>query len=319
LQDLIGTQCDFIGINYYGREIISLASIALLHSEEYSDSGRSIYVEGLFHMLMGFHRRFPSVPLMVTENGVADEHDAIRRPYLLEHLLATSAAIQAGAPVKGYIFWTISDNWEWADGYCPKFGLASVDREDPAMKRTPRQTYYLWKDIVAKRAITAGQRKEAWTELAELAEANATRIFCRHDDGQASLNVPVQRPYSKRDWRYGFRKPETEEGDSEESGPIRNALRKLQEHSREMEESWAKAARESFEATAAWAKHERNKSAEWFETGRQNLMQVSRGRDRGRCYAQSECAHAGDTGAACGPSVYQPFSYLPSPKPGASE
>jgi hypothetical protein len=112
----------------------------------------------------------------VTENGVADERDAIRGPYIIEHLLAVAAAIevrahrhhtslytslgeygvggvaharharqhrhapgraeggftylhtslrpsdhaQAGAPVVGYVFWTISDNWEWADGYCPK-------------------------------------------------------------------------------------------------------------------------------------------------------------------------------------------------------
>lgn len=264
--------------------------MALLEREEYSDSGRSIYVEGLFHMLMGFHRRFPSMPLVVTENGVADEHDAIRRPYLLEHLLATSAAIQAGAPVVAYIFWTISDNWEWADGYCPKFGLAAVDRADPEMRRVPRPSYHLFTKVVAARAITAGQRQEAWAALAALAEANHTRVFCRADDGQASLNEPKQRQYSKRDWRYGHRRPEAKDAGTAGSGTLRGALRKLQASSREMEESWARAAREAAEAASAWAAHERNKSSEWLEFGRQQLKQVShlRCRDGGGLPPQSE-------------------------------
>ena len=51
-----------------------------------------------------------------------------------------------GIPVLGYIFWTISDNWEWADGYGPKFGLVEVDR-DNRLSRHPRPSYYLFSKV----------------------------------------------------------------------------------------------------------------------------------------------------------------------------
>ena len=93
--DLIELECDFIGINYYGREIISGVCIALLPTEEYSDAGRSVYPEGLFRVLRSFAARCQRSPLYITENGVADEADLIRSAYLVEHLLAVKAAIES--------------------------------------------------------------------------------------------------------------------------------------------------------------------------------------------------------------------------------
>ena len=49
-------------------------------------------------------------------------------------------------PVQGYLFWTTSDNWEWADGYGPKFGLVHVDR-DNNLKRTKRPSYHLYTQV----------------------------------------------------------------------------------------------------------------------------------------------------------------------------
>lgn len=54
--------------------------------------------------------------------------------------------ISQGVPVQGYCFWTTSDNWEWADGYGPKFGLVAVDRENN-LKRVPRPSYYLFSEV----------------------------------------------------------------------------------------------------------------------------------------------------------------------------
>ena len=51
-----------------------------------------------------------------------------------------------GVPVQGYCFWTTSDNWEWADGYGPKFGLVAVDREQD-LKRIPRPSYFLFSEV----------------------------------------------------------------------------------------------------------------------------------------------------------------------------
>lgn len=54
-----------------------------------------------------------------------------------------------GVPVDGYLQWTISDNWEWADGYCPKFGLVDVDRARN-LTRIPRPSYYLYQQVTTQ-------------------------------------------------------------------------------------------------------------------------------------------------------------------------
>ena len=51
-----------------------------------------------------------------------------------------------GVRVLGYLFWTTSDNWEWADGYGPKFGLVAVDRANN-LARKPRPSYYLFSKV----------------------------------------------------------------------------------------------------------------------------------------------------------------------------
>jgi beta-glucosidase/6-phospho-beta-glucosidase/beta-galactosidase len=57
-----------------------------------------------------------------------------------------------GVPVDGYLHWTISDNWEWADGYCPKFGLVDVDRSHNLTRR-PRPSYFLYQQVRLKTTL----------------------------------------------------------------------------------------------------------------------------------------------------------------------
>lgn len=66
-----------------------------MDDDEYSESGRGIYPDGLFRILLMFHERYKhlNLPFIITENGVSDETDLIRQPYLLEHLLAVYAAV----------------------------------------------------------------------------------------------------------------------------------------------------------------------------------------------------------------------------------
>lgn len=68
----------------------------LVPDEEYSDHGRALYPDGLFRVLTSFHRRYmknrPNLRYIVSENGIGDAEDLLRRPYLLEHLLAVNAA-----------------------------------------------------------------------------------------------------------------------------------------------------------------------------------------------------------------------------------
>ncbi|XP_074582368.1 beta-glucosidase-like SFR2, chloroplastic [Curcuma longa] len=207
--DDICDRLDFIGINYYGQEVISGPGLKLVDDDEYSESGRGIYPDGLFRILLKFHERYRhlNLPFIVTENGVSDETDLIRQPYLLEHLLAVYAAMLTGVRVLGYLFWTTSDNWEWADGYGPKFGLVAVDRANN-LARIPRPSYYLFKKVAETRQVTKADRMRVWRELQLAAKEKRTRPFYRAVDRHGlmyagGLDEPTQRPYIQRDWRFG--------------------------------------------------------------------------------------------------------------------
>eukprot|EP00271_Cylindrocystis_brebissonii_P015685 TRINITY_DN38654_c0_g1_i1.p1 TRINITY_DN38654_c0_g1~~TRINITY_DN38654_c0_g1_i1.p1 ORF type:complete len:580 (-),score=90.92 TRINITY_DN38654_c0_g1_i1:1067-2806(-) len=209
--DQIVDKLDYCGLNYYGQEFVSIAGPQLVPDEEYSEAGRAVYPEGLYHLLMAFHARYspgrPKLRYIITENGIADATDTLRRAYLVEHMLALDAAIKQGVPVDGYFHWTLSDNWEWADGYCPRFGLVAVDRDND-MKRTPRPSFYLFQDIVKTRQVTNVQRTEAWGTLMAEARKGGVRPFCRRSDYAGrqwweSSDEAHMRRLSTKDWRFG--------------------------------------------------------------------------------------------------------------------
>mmetsp|Transcript_41370 Transcript_41370/g.98089 ORF Transcript_41370/g.98089 Transcript_41370/m.98089 type:complete len:564 (-) Transcript_41370:5-1696(-) len=214
--DLIKDSVDFLGVNYYGQEIIYAADVMIAKDVEYSEAGRAVYPDGLFHSLMAFHRRY-GLPLWVTENGVADGTDHLRRPYMLEHIMAVAAAAARGADVRGYVFWTISDNWEWADGYCPRFGLAGVDRAGGnathPLPRERRPSLRLFREVAEARAVPAEARGREWAALMRRAEAGEARPFCRALEGAGGmtgafgLDEPTSRPWVRADWRLGRRGP----------------------------------------------------------------------------------------------------------------
>ncbi|XP_048571119.1 beta-glucosidase-like SFR2, chloroplastic [Triticum urartu] len=207
--DSICDKLDFIGINYYGQEVISGPGLKHVENDEYSESGRGVYPDGLFRILLKFNERYKSlnIPFIITENGVSDETDLIRKPYILEHLLAIYAAILMGVRVLGYLFWTTSDNWEWADGYGPKFGLVAVDRANN-LARKPRPSYYLFSKVVTTGKIMRQDRTSAWRELQEAAIQKKTRPFYREIDKHGrmyagGLDRPIERTFVLRDWRFG--------------------------------------------------------------------------------------------------------------------
>ncbi|KAL3812245.1 hypothetical protein ACJIZ3_013513 [Penstemon smallii] len=212
--DSISDKMDYIGINYYGQEVVCGAGLKLVKTDEYSESGRGVYPDGLYRVLLHFHERYKQlgVPFVIAENGIADETDLIRRPYILEHLLATYSAMRMGVPVLGYLFWTISDNWEWADGYGPKFGLVAVDRSNN-LARIPRPSYNLFSKVVKSGKITRLDRLRAWNELQTAAKEKKTRPFYRavNKNGlmyAGGLDKPISRPFIERDWRFGHYKME---------------------------------------------------------------------------------------------------------------
>ena len=95
------------------------------------------------------------LPIVVTENGVADAHDVIRSRFIAEHLLQIGAREQRGDKVLGYFHWSLLDNFEWANGFCPHFGLHSVN--PTTGNRTARASAALYSQIIAAGKLTRDQ------------------------------------------------------------------------------------------------------------------------------------------------------------------
>ena len=76
-------------------------------------------------------------PVLVTENGLADAADARRAAFLEEHVAVLRKAEAEGLPVHGYLHWSLVDNFEWLDGYGPRFGLLELDLETLARRERP--------------------------------------------------------------------------------------------------------------------------------------------------------------------------------------
>jgi beta-glucosidase len=137
--DRVKSHCDFIGINYYARQYTTgpLRQVPLASPDApRTEMGWSIVPEGLRLALAeasGY-----GLPLIVTENGIACRDDDERIRYIDRHLAAVHEAIAAGADVRGYQYWSLLDNFEWAEGYRPKFGLVAVDLE--TQERTVRDS-----------------------------------------------------------------------------------------------------------------------------------------------------------------------------------
>ena len=106
--------------------------------------GWEVYPEGLGRML----RRIAEIglPVYVTENGIATTDDAQRVRYLASHLAQLKDALAEGIDLRGYLHWSAFDNFEWAHGYRPLFGLVGIDRED-GFRRVVRPSAELYGEV----------------------------------------------------------------------------------------------------------------------------------------------------------------------------
>ena len=125
---------DFLGINYYSRDIVRFdrskpnelfADRSVPAGAPLSDLGWEIYPEGLGMVLRRLARRHK--PIWITENGIADAADDRRTAFIAAHLAQVARASAAGVDIRGYLYWSLLDNFEWAEGYAPRFGLYAVD------------------------------------------------------------------------------------------------------------------------------------------------------------------------------------------------
>ena len=92
------------------------------------------------------------LPVIVTENGVATDDDARRIAYVERALRGVAACMRDGIDVRGYTYWSLLDNFEWALGYGPTFGIVAVDRE--TFVRTPKPSARWYGEIARANAIT---------------------------------------------------------------------------------------------------------------------------------------------------------------------
>jgi beta-glucosidase/6-phospho-beta-glucosidase/beta-galactosidase len=200
LLDLIAKEQDFIGLNYYGVEKLNGTTLSLDHKTEYSDSGRGISPAGLYKIVHRLQSRYGylKIPYIITENGIADVSDKIRPLYLIEHLKVINTLMKEGISFLGYIHWTLTDNFEWGDGYCPKFGLVAVDRH--SMERVKRDSFYLYQKIISSREISIKEQTESWN-LAQSMK-NKLRASCRDFDGETALEDYRWEEFKGIDWRF---------------------------------------------------------------------------------------------------------------------
>ena len=159
---LISTPIDALGVNYYkgdsvsGRPHESVTGADAAHAERatrtpfvgcedvtfptrglpVTDMGWEVQPEGLTRLLVRLAREYDVPPMYLTENGAAyadavGDDGRVRDPeriaYVEEHLRALHAALEEGADVRGYFYWSLMDNFEWAYGYAKRFGLVHVD------------------------------------------------------------------------------------------------------------------------------------------------------------------------------------------------
>jgi len=147
---------DFIGLNYYFRQFIrrnffSKSLLGEVCSLEHhptagktTDMGWEIYPKGLYELVKSFSRY--KLPLMITENGIATVDDSLRQTFIEQHLDYLFRAIKEGAPVIGYLHWSLLDNFEWAEGYTKRFGLVHVDYK--TQKRTAKKSARYYASII---------------------------------------------------------------------------------------------------------------------------------------------------------------------------
>lgn len=137
-------KCDSIGLNYYFHKKFGDTA-----TYEKTDMDWDIYPEGVEDALMMLVRY--KKPLFVSESGLADERDIHRADYITRQVQATWRAIARGADVRGHMYWSLFDNYEWALGFEKRFGLVTINYE--TLERKIRPSAYIYKAICIENGV----------------------------------------------------------------------------------------------------------------------------------------------------------------------
>ncbi len=139
---------DFIGLNFYNRNVID-NGFGKNPNKRVTDFGWEFHPESLFQALMDLKRY--QKPIYITENGLADARDTMREEWIWKSVYAVRKALSHDIDIRGYLHWSLLDNFEWDKGYWLRFGLIAVDRK--TMKRTIRPSAYTYARICRSNQI----------------------------------------------------------------------------------------------------------------------------------------------------------------------
>jgi len=168
--ETIGQPIDFLGWNYYTRTRVAtrdgqknLFQTSPPASNDVTAMGWEVYPQGLACVLRDLASRYPLPPLYITENGAAFAdcfeggaiNDSARVDYIGRHLTVVEEMIADGFDVRGYFYWSLLDNFEWAHGYDIRFGLFHVDY--CTQQRTPKRSALEFSAMLADRRFGAGR------------------------------------------------------------------------------------------------------------------------------------------------------------------
>ncbi len=163
IEGLAGTQ-DYVGLNYYGRFYVELdlanplspimRSADPARDKQINDLGWAHYPKGFGDVLRQAYGRYAK-PIYVLENGTADaqQDDQLRQAMLISHLAEIAWAIEQGVPVQGYFHWSLTDNFEWAEGFLARFGLIEINYANN-FQRQPRASAKLYGEIAHEQAVS---------------------------------------------------------------------------------------------------------------------------------------------------------------------
>lgn len=137
-------KCDSIGVNYYLHK-----KFGDKDTYEKTDMNWDVYPEGLCGALLMMKRY--GMPLWVSEAGIADAADNKRVEYIKGLVRCMYSAMQLGADVRGYMYWSLLDNYEWAHGFDKRFGLIEINYE--TLERKIRPSAYVYKEIIERNGL----------------------------------------------------------------------------------------------------------------------------------------------------------------------
>lgn len=134
--ELISQKLDFLGINFYARQVVGPDGPVRVPDAEYTEMGWEVHAPALRKLLVDMNREYQLPPIFITENGAAfadtlgadgHVHDTRRIDFLSEHIAQARLAMDDGVKLRGYFVWSLLDNFEWSYGYSKRFGLIYVD------------------------------------------------------------------------------------------------------------------------------------------------------------------------------------------------